>query len=208
MNHVEARSLVSTLGLTPAQSLVLRAVALHETGYGQGWDSPEKDAANNMGAITTTRRDPDGSCVEPDFPNKDSMREGPGGVGGNVVEYLTCFASDPTPRDGFDRLRRNLFESKAQSEDKKITRGPAMVAAASQGLGEVARVMRETRYYLGTAPTKPQQIEAYRSALDKAARKIVAATGEPWPWSGGGGLPLVLSLLAGGLALVLVSRAK
>ncbi len=207
MNHSEARALVSTLpGLTPAQSLVLRSVALHETRYGQGWDTPEKDAANNMGAITTSRRTAEGGCVGTDFANKDSMREGAGGVGGNILEYETCFASDPTPRDGFDRLRRTLYESKAQSDDKKITRGPAMVAAAQQGLGEVARVMRETKYYLGTAATKPAQIEAYRSALDKAARTIVAATGEAWPW-GGGAVPLVLTLLAAGLGAVAITRA-
>lgn len=171
MKHLEAKALVDTLGLTPAESLALRAVAYHETKYGLGWKDPAHDKKNNMGAITTPLRDDDGTCREADFPHGDSRREGQGGVGGQVIQYSTCFVGAPTPLDGFKILKRELYD-----------RRPGVRAAAARGLHEVATEMRRTSYYLGTAPTLAEQIAAYEHALRNAAQQIVLNTHEPLPW--------------------------
>lgn len=172
MNHKEAKALVDQLGLTPQESLALRAVSLHESNYGQGWKNPEHRKKNNMGAITTTARTPEGECLPADFEHEDSRREGEGGEGGNVTKYKTCFKGSATPLDGFKLLKHELFIKR-----------PSVKEAAKHSLADVATAMRETTYYLGTAKTKPEQIADYTGALEKAVRSITASTGESYLWS-------------------------
>lgn len=172
MNHIEAKALVDRLGLTPQESLVLRAVSWAETNYGLGWKDPAHDAKNNMGAITTNARDDSGGCLPQDFSHGDSRREGEGGEGGEVIQYTTCFKGSATPFEGFQLLRDALFIKR-----------PLVREAARKGLFQVAAAMREKPvYYTGIKPTKPEQIQDYFTALDRAMKLITAQTKEPNPW--------------------------
>jgi hypothetical protein len=200
MTHQEAYRIVSQSlpMLTPGESLALRSVASHESNYGLGWKGAGV-GSNNMGAITR-KPNADGSCPVDSFPYGDSKRSGAGGEGGKLETYQTCFRRYATPAAGFQGLRDVLFGQR-----------PAVKAGAAKSLEAVATAMRESSYYLGTAATKAEQIEAYRSALDRNARAIVKATGEAWPWvdvSGGGGLGAVAAVatLATGAFMLLKAR--
>ncbi|HEX2599581.1 MAG TPA: peptidoglycan-binding protein [Terriglobales bacterium] len=173
VTHSEAKRIVDGLGLlTPQESFVLRAVASHETDYGAGWKPPGV-GSNNWGAVTV-HPNSDGSCPVGSFGYGDSKRSGAGGEGGEVEQYQTCFRIYPTPTDGAKGLLYELF-----------TRRPSVRLAVPQGLEAVARAMRDTSYYLGTKPTKEEQIADYRQALEENGKKILLATGEDWPWSSG-----------------------
>ncbi len=106
MNDQTAKALVDTLGLTPAESLYLRAVAKHETGYGDGWAAGAGAGSNNMGAIITTS--PDALS----FKHEDSKFDP---AEGKVVPYITWFAGYATPRAGFLALRDVLLKSNVKA---------------------------------------------------------------------------------------------
>ena len=111
LTHSRAKALVDELpGVNAVESLFLRGVSDHETGYGGGW-KPEKvkqwygkpiawrpgvTAPWNMGAITTLHPN------ELSFSHQDSQFDP---KEGHVVQYVTWFAGDPTPELGFARLR-------------------------------------------------------------------------------------------------------
>ena len=182
--HNEAFEIVATAlpDLTDKQSLVLRAVCLHETGYGKNWPKtnntsipgPPGAGSNNMGAVTikplTVVKNPGGTddgsaltCPANGFPHKDSRRDLKTGA---IIQYVTCFRISPTPADGFNVVARTLLK-------------PNVLSAIEQNdLHGVADAMRENRYYLGTAPTREEQVNAYHSVLKKGIASIVADTHE------------------------------
>lgn len=167
MKHAEAKKLVDeTLpDLTAAESLILRAVALHETQYGQGWKGSAGEGSNNMGAITK-KPGPDGDCGSDGFPHGDSRFDA---KLGKVVKYTGCFRRYPDAAAGFRDLADTLLKKNVR---RAAPGGPAPVAVA----------MRKNRYYLGTASTRDEQIDEYSQALARAVASIRGATDEPDPF--------------------------
>jgi hypothetical protein len=135
---------------------------------------PSGAGSNNMGALTikplTFVNNPGGAdhgsaltCPANGFPHKDSRRDL---KTGQVIPYVTCFRISPTPGDGFSAVARTLFKSNV------------LAATAQNDLRGVATAMRDNSYYLGTAPTREGQIDAYLGALKKAMGRITADTHE------------------------------
>lgn len=189
LSHVQFKELVeSTLpDLTPEESMVLRAVALHETSYGSGWGNPKHTAepekariSNNLGSITMAplSKNDDGTvvCGPNGFRHGDSRRDE---KTGKVVQYETCFRMYPDMTAAIIHLEQVLLKNNVRT------------AAKTRSLHNVARAMRDNNYYLGTAKTREGQIAAYETALKGAVASIVAGTGEPDPLPEPGPAPLV-----------------
>lgn len=161
MNHLEAKALVDSLGLTPAESLYTRAVAWHETNYGGGW-KPPGDKSNNMGAILTTH--PDALS----FSYQDSKFDD---AAGKVTQYHAQFAGYPTPRDGFKALIATLLK-------------PNVRAALASGNLEGAVASQYTNGYFqglhshATAQGNAENVADYLRAVSSALTNIYAATHE------------------------------
>lgn len=175
-SHLQFKELIERVApeLTPAESLAVRAVSWHETNYASGWRTPEARASRNLGAITrapiTKLEDGSVICEPPNFAHGDSLRDP---KTGKVLQYQTCFAGYETFEDAaLDLVREVLKENVRSFANRGSLRG-------------VAKAMRKNRYYLGTAPTEAEQVDAYHSALERAVGDIVERTGEPNPFEAG-----------------------
>jgi hypothetical protein len=120
VNHLEAKALVDSLPLTPAESLYTRAVALHETHYGDAWKEGFGKGSNNMGSVTTPS--PDALS----FRHGDSSFDDTKGA---VAPYTTWFAGYPSPLDGFKGLVRTLLKTNVKAA---LLRGDLEGAVAAQ----------------------------------------------------------------------------
>lgn len=158
MKHTEAKDIVDSHGLTPNESLFVRAVAWHETNYGAGWKTGEGQGSNNMGAITTS---------EPDslsFKHVDSRFDP---EKGKVVEYTTWFKGYPDADAGFRDLEKTALHANVK------------LALAQGSVDDAADAMYDNGYYKGVHPDRESNVADYQNALSRAMSAITAATGEP-----------------------------
>lgn len=161
MDHLQAKQMVDGLGVTPAESLYMRAVSWHETNYGSGW-KPPGDKSNNMGAIIAPH--PDALS----FTYQDSKFDA--GTGG-AKSYVAYFAGYPTPLAGMTALRDTLLKSNVKAA---LARGDLYGAVGAQYMNG---------YFMGLhSHTTPEgnraNIDDYYAALSSALRQIYSATGE------------------------------
>jgi len=202
--HEEARTILldafgRVFGRSPslAEIQAVQAVALLETGYGRGWKGTGR-GSNNWGAITTTRPD------SLSFEHRDSRRDA--GTG-EIVEYVTWFRGYPSPVDGAADLVSVMY----------VRRPSVLEAAKAADLYGVSRELRETSYYLGTAPTREGQIGSHFDRMQESVEAISAGLGEPNAFAGeaisvpggrgGFGLGLLALMGLGGAVWALSRRA-
>lgn len=158
--HILARSLLSEVdpSLTPAESLAVRAIAHHETKYGEAWPEGRGKGSFNMGAIMTG--EPEGACGG--FTHADSNPS---------RSFTGCFRVYDSPSSGY----RDLIA---------VALLPNTRAAANRGsLGGVARAMYDNGYYTGVSKDPDTNIARYRDALTRSVTEITGNTGESNPFS-------------------------
>lgn len=179
LTHAQAKEIADDLGFGPIRSLFLRAVSFHETNYGGGWKPenvtwygpaiswhPGINAPWNMGAITTEHPD------SLSFSHKDSKFDD---AAGQVVQYRTWFAGDPSAATGFARLGTLLFKFQETRDALEL----------NDILGAIAG-MYDQHYFLGLhTHANPNgdrlNIEDYYAAIVKAIEAIGRETGETQP---------------------------
>lgn len=166
LSHSQAKALVDAIpGITPVESLFVRAVALHETSYGAGWKAGEGSGSWNMGAITTAHPD------HLSFEHKDSRFDP---KAGHVVQYTTWFAGYPSAQAGFEALAKTVLK-----------RNVIGSLAMNDFLGAVS-AMYDNHYFLGlhsheSAAGDDLNITDYWKAVMRAVAAIGAETGEKQP---------------------------
>lgn len=168
ITHADAKRMCDTLsGVSGVESLFMRCVAWHETGYGAKWRQPGPPnggaGSNNMGAITTSHPD------QWSFRHQDRRNDD-----GTVIVYTTWFAGDATPAAGFERLREFVLRPNVR---EALDRADFFDAVAA---------MHENKYFLGvhsraTPLTDRLNVTDYVTAVRKACETIGAETGEEWP---------------------------
>lgn len=159
--HILIRNLLEEVdpNLTPEESLAVRAVAHHETKYGEAWPEGHGKGSFNMGAIMTGESSSE--CTG--FTHKDSNPE---------REFTGCFRIYRTPEEGFQHLVKVLLK-------------PNVRHAASTGdLYDVAKAMFDNSYYTGTSKDPNVNIARYHTALRRNLDEILKATGETDPFLG------------------------
>lgn len=192
VSHAQARewaangtaTVVPFAQATLAHVQFVQAVALIESGYGQGWKG-DGVGSNNMGAVQAGRPpcNPNTSFQYQDsHPNSD----------GSSTPYTICFKKYDTPTDGMADVARILY--------KQMGVKPTSIRA-------VATQMYEHHYYEGFGATKEARINGEVKALTNALTKITSALGEPMPpaYDGIGGGSTAIPLVLGGLALAAVA---
>ncbi len=176
MKHADARAIVLEAwgGLpnapTPTAPAVqaVQAIALGESGYGEGWKATSAmHGSKNWGAVQCCRPLADGTCPEGSAPHGD---RGPTGA------YVACFKLYPTHVAGARDLLRELFRRSA-------------VRAALDG-GDATRIagaMYDSRYFTATkeevggspSATRANAVARYGSAIEHNAAIIAKSLGEP-----------------------------
>jgi len=193
MNHLQAKQIVDRAlpSLSQPESLVVRGVSDLETSYGEWGSDPARGAgSNNMGAIT------DSTYRQGDPPNSwqflhTDTRPWTESDGGTIppdgeIHYSTAFVKYPTPDAGF-RAVAVLTALKPN----------VRAAIASGSIRGVSAAMRANKYYFGVHPTKAERfagmttaqgveknIDDHAKRLAQCIANIVAATGEPNPFTG------------------------
>jgi hypothetical protein len=157
VNHKTAQAIVDSHGLSPAESLFVRAVAWHETNYGQGWKTGEGAGSHNMGAIT------DPSPDELSFKHVDSRFDP---KKGKVVEYTTWFKGYVDDDAGFRDLEHTVLKSNVK-EALEVGDVSAAVDA-----------MYDNSYFKGIHPDRESNVADYQNAVSRAMSAITGATGE------------------------------
>jgi len=170
-SHTQAREwahdgFVSIFGREPTLLEVqfVQAVALLESGYGQGWKN-DGIGSWNMGAVQAGKApcNPATSFEYTDtHPNSD----------GTSTPYTICFKKYPGPVEGMADVARILY--------KQMKIEPVSIQAVSIG-------MYEHHYYEGFGATKEARINNHIKALTAGLTKITNALGEPMPPAGGAG---------------------
>lgn len=188
VTHAQAREwaaagTASVLGsaTTLAHVQFVQAVALVESGYGQGWKD-DGVGSNNMGAVQAGHPpcNPNTSFQYQDsHPNPD----------GSSTKYTICFRKYDTPAEGMADVARILY--------KQMGIKPSSIRG-------VATQMYEHHYYEGFGATKEARINGEVKALTNALTKITSALGEPMPNADDGISPLGGGMVMGGLALLAV----
>jgi hypothetical protein len=176
--HAEAKALLAQVdpSLTPAESQALRAVASHETGYGEGWKEGQGAGSFNMGAIMSGEKEE--ACSG--FLHGDSNPD---------KQFTACFKSYPSREAGLKDLVRVMLKSNVR-------------AAANRGdLLGVARSMFDNGYYTGVSHDPATNIERYHAALRRNLDSILAATGESDSFEKRGRGTLTRVLLVAGIAV-------
>jgi hypothetical protein len=141
----------------------VQAVALLESGYGDGWKD-EGIGSNNMGAVQTRETDPAKSFSYTDtHPQPD----------GTSKRYAARFKKYSSPVDGMADVARILY--------RQMGIAPTSIRAVSQG-------MFDKHYYEGFGRNPSERVANHTKALRGALAKITGALGEPMPPEGGGGL--------------------
>lgn len=158
--HVKAKRATDKLGLTPNESMFTRAVAWHETNYGQGWKPGEGAGSFNMGAITTSQAGP------PNFQHKDSRNDT-----GKIIEYTTWFKGYPSFDEGMKGLANFLLKANVKAALKK------------GDFAGAAKAMYDNKYYLGVHPRNTPEgnaanVQDYTNAVMKAVTTFTKYTGE------------------------------
>lgn len=178
--HVEAKALLAQVdpSLTPGESQAVRAVASHETSYGEGWKEGEGAGSFNMGSIMSGEKEE--ACSG--FLHGDSNPD---------KEFTACFKSYPDRESGLKDLVRVMLKSNVR-------------ASANRGdLLGVARAMFDNGYYTGVSHDPSVNIERYHSALRRNLDSILAATGESDAFEKRGRGTLTRTLAVAGIAVTL-----
>lgn len=174
VSHAEARQwasdgFVSIFGHEPTLLEVqfVQAVALLESGYGQGWKAAGQGSWN-MGAVQAGHApcNPATSFEYVDtHPNSD----------GTSTPYTICFKKYPGPVEGMADVARILYKQ------MKIT--PTSIRA-------VSTQMYEKHYYEGFGATKEARINNHIKALTAGLQKITTSLNEPMPPAEDGDSPM------------------
>lgn len=183
--HQEAKALLDEVSpdLTSAESQAARAVASHETGYGENWKEGEGAGSFNMGAIMSGEKEE--ACSG--FLHGDSNPD---------TKFTACFKTYPDRESGLRDLVKVMLKSNVR-------------AAANRGdLLGVARSMFDNGYYTGTSHDPETNIERYHAKLRANLDSILAATGEPDSFEKKSRSNLARLLAAGGIAVILGYGAK
>ncbi len=164
--HVKVKKAADSIGLTPNQSLFLRADSWHETNYGLGWGNtppPNGGAGSfNMGANTTGG----GQTGPHDFEHKDSRNDN-----GQLITYSTWFKGYPTLEDGLKGHAAILLKQNVKD---------ALAKGDFQG---AVKAMYANHYYLGIHPRNTDEGNAanvtdYWAAISRALTTIKQHTGD------------------------------
>jgi hypothetical protein len=158
VKHSEAKTIVDSHGLSPVESLFVRAVAWHETNYGQGWKPGEGLGSNNMGAITTANPD------DLSFEHVDSRFDP---KKGKVVQYTTWFKGYPDADSGFRDLEHTVLRDNVKE------------ALARSSVDDAVDAMYDNSYFKGVHPDRESNVADYQNAVSRALSAITGATGEP-----------------------------
>lgn len=160
MNHQDAKVIVDGFGLTPNESIFLRAVAHHETKYGDAWKQGKGAGSYNMGAITTNN--PDSLSFKHEDSRFDEKQ-------GKVVKYVTWFKGYQGPNAGLADLSRVLLKENVRD------------ALSKDDIYGAVAAMYENRYFLGINREADDNIRDYYNAVSRSLTAITGATGEPYP---------------------------
>lgn len=168
--HSEAKAILERAvpGIDPRVSLLVRAVSVLESHYGDGWGKGTSTAgvgSNNWGAIVGTYNG--GYFEHADTIYKDGKNQ----------RYVTKFRAYPTPEEG----ARDLYELLSTGRHAR-----AAALAKAGRFSEISAAMgpRGSFYYSGIeAPAKAEA--THRRRLFAAIEAITKATGEPSPLAAG-----------------------
>lgn len=166
LTHEQVKGIVDALpGVSPVESLFVRAVAWHETNYGAGWKAGQGEGSWNMGAITTLKPD------HLSFEHKDSRFDA---KVGRVVQYTTWFAGYPSAHAGLLALANTVLKTNVRGS-----------LEMNDFMGAVSG-MYDNHYFLGlhsheSAAGDDLNITDYWKAVTKAVDTIGKATGETIP---------------------------
>ena len=171
---------------SPAERQIVMAVALHESGYGQGWGKGNSSAgvgSHNWGAVQTT------SDSVPSFSHGDSSAEG---------KYVTKFRAYPDDISGAADVVRILFKGTRQQREPdpnhkqramgKVIPGPGrgelIQAAAQQGdTMAFSKAMWYTSYYEGVGADFTKRIQSHADSMQSKVSRVASALGESPAWS-------------------------
>lgn len=183
--HAKVKAATTAIGLTPNESLFLRAVSYHETKFGLGWGStppPNGGAGSyNMGANTTGGS----QTSQYDFEHKDSRNDD-----GKIITYSTWFKGYPSLQDGVAGLAKVLLKTNVK---QALEKGDFQAAV---------KAMYTNRYYLGihprnTADGNAANVKDYWTAVQKALAVIKQKTGDIPKTSILTGLKMIIGLALG-----------
>ncbi len=147
---------------TPAELQTALAIARHETGWGA---YKPFGGSHNWGAVQCCKPDASGQCPPGSFLAKDSS---PTDAGGSVP-YAICFKSYPDDEAG----ARHFLEILA-------VKRPAVRRALPTGSAvRVAEAMYDSHYFEGFGKTREARIQGYATAVERNARAVASALGEP-----------------------------
>lgn len=178
--HAEAKRIVDALpGITPATSLLVRAVAYADSHY------DNDNSHHNWGNVTAGPKWTGETFEHTDSRWDDKL--------GRTVTYTARFRAHPTAEDGAADLWRVL----------RTTYGGAVDAVVRGEWWDVPRLLREARYYLGTKP-KAAAIRDYTKLFRAVIANITSATREANPMQSTPGA--VVAWAAVGLLGALFSR--
>lgn len=188
VSHAQAREwaaagTASVLGdkATLAHVQFVQAIALGESGYGQGWGEAG-DGSFNMGAVQAGHPpcNPNTSFQYQDsHPNPD----------GTSTKYTICFKRYDSPVEGMADVARIIYK-----QDGCV---PTSIRA-------VAECMYAHHYYEGFGKTKEDRINGEIKALTKNLTAITSKLGEAMPPADDGVSATGGGLIMGGLALAAV----
>lgn len=208
-SHKQAREIILSAWLslpqlgapTLPQLQLAQAVALGESGYGQGWKN-ECAQSHNWGATQIGMGTEEKPCPENTCNTKDSY---PTATGASVG-YVACLKVYPDDLAGAADMIRTLMKPNA------------LEASKSGSADALSRAMYKNRYYLGIGKDEATRIRWYTKRLAEQVASVAKGLGEPdfnlhaasRGGSGGAGGALVglAALGLGGGALWLLSRRK
>ncbi len=157
MTEAEAKAIADSIpGITPAGSLLVRAIGRLESSYGSGW-SGAGVGSHNWGAITGT--------FQGQYFEYGDSRYDP--ESGEIVKYTTRFAKYPSDFEG-----AKAIWDWCESHDPEIAR-----SAEKRDWLDVSTRLRDAKYYLGTKP-RDEAIQDHVAAMRKNLVAISQATGE------------------------------
>lgn len=154
-SHSEAKALLDVVepSLTVAESQAVRAVAHHETKYGEAWPEGRGRGSNNMGAIMTGQSEE--NCTGFQHPDSNPERS-----------FTGCFKVYPSREAGLKDLVRVMLKSNVRT-------------AANRGdLHGVAAAMFDNHYFTGTSKDPETNILRYETALRNSLDSMLPVTAE------------------------------
>jgi hypothetical protein len=199
-SHAEARRILTdafevVIGRPPTlrERQAVQTVALGESSYGQGWDTPEKRAAENWGAIITIACKPGvvPDCPENSFLSRDTYPDG--------SDCWQCFREYESAEAGAEHLVKTLYTGH---------RASVLEAAQRGSLRDVSETMYDTGYYTGIGATREARIAWHEKAIRRHYDRVVNGLKEERAFGGGSSSAGYLDILLLMLPLAFVLFAK